>query len=108
MPELPQFPLFTARQREGVQIVGRPTTTDDLVTWLNSFESAIQRLWTSLVFVVNALSRTDTAANKPTTPELNDILFTETDTNQTYVAVAGAWKSLGGQRDSRVFSFFCS
>ena len=107
MPDTPQFPIFTSRLRK------RPLETVDervkrLEEWLDSFEPALQRLWTSSTFVLNAISKNDTAANRPATPELNEPFFTETDTNQTYIAVAGVWKSLGDQRDSRAFAFFMS
>jgi len=48
-----------------------------------------------MIQTLNALSRVYTAANKPTTPDLDHILFTASDTDRTYVAVNGAWKEVG-------------
>lgn len=53
------------------------------------------QLWTLVIQTLNALSRVDTTANKPTTPDLDHILFTESDSEQhTFVAVSGVWQGL--------------
>jgi hypothetical protein len=44
---------------------------------------------------VNALSQTGTAAQKPSTPDLNHIFYTESDTKKTFVGVDGAWVQVG-------------
>lgn len=63
--------------------------------WAGNFHLAVARMWTALVYVVNALCKADTLANRPTTPVLNEIFFVATDTDQVFVAVAGAWKEVG-------------
>jgi len=96
MPSLPQFPIYNVSK-----IV-------DFQKWVLGYLTALQRQWTSMVFTINALSKNDTAANRPATPEQDEIFFTETDSGQTYVGVAGAWVSLGDQRDVQAFTFFMS
>jgi len=64
--------------------------------WGNSLTQQLIRVWTSVVQTLNALSRVDTAANKLTTPLLDHVFFTESDTGITYIAVAGAWQVVTG------------
>ena len=103
MPQVVQFPMFTLRRT-------RFETVQDVELWLDSFVNALQRFWVQQAYVINALSQTGTAAQRPAeaTAILDDGFFTETDSNQTFVAVAGAWRSLGTQRDVQSFAFFLS
>jgi hypothetical protein len=55
------------------------------------------RNWTLMIQTLNALSRVDTAANKPALPDLDHIFFTESDGSEiTYIAVSGVWRALAG------------
>lgn len=47
------------------------------------------------IYVVNALSQVDTLANRDSTPALDHIFFTASDTDQTFVGVSGAWRQIG-------------
>lgn len=58
--------------------------------WAGPFLTA----WRLMIQTLNALSRVDTTANKPSTPALDHIFFTESDTHRTFVAVDGAWKHI--------------
>lgn len=50
-----------------------------------------------MIQTVNALSHVDLAANKLSSPLLNDVLYTDSDGQETtYVAVAGQWRPLRG------------
>jgi hypothetical protein len=75
MPDLPQTISFPPETR----------------AWSHRFAN----IWNLMIQTLNALSRVDTAANKPTTPDLDHIFFTASDTDRTYVAVAGVWKEVG-------------
>ena len=65
-------------------------------TWSHSFYKVLQTQWVRLLSTVNALVKIDTAANRPATPFLNEILFYEQDTGRSYVAVSGNWIVLTG------------
>lgn len=69
-------------------------------TWVASFYSALVRLWTQLIYVVNALSKVDTLANRPDTPDIDHIFFTASDTGQTFVAIDGEWEPVGPRHGS--------
>lgn len=72
MPELPQT-------------VNLPTET-------KSWNNELLRNWTLMIQTLNALSQTGLTADKPTTPDLNHIFYTESDGEQrTFVAVNGVW-----------------
>lgn len=65
-----------------------------VVTQPNVFDG-LRKAWVTLIQTVNALSRTDTVALRPTTPPLDHIFYTETDGEQrTYVGVNGAWQGI--------------
>ena len=64
-------------------------------TWSSGFLQTLGRVWSELVFTVNALSRVDTLANRRTTPQLNESFFVASDTHQQYVGIAGAWAAVG-------------
>lgn len=67
-----------------------PADTETAGAW-----TKLQRSWSTLVQCLNVLSGTGTTANKPTTPKLDDILYTETDARgRTFVAVSGAWQKI--------------
>mgnify|MGYP001614191150 CR=1 FL=1 len=69
--------------------------TINLPTETKSWSPELLRNWTLMIQTLNALSRVDTTANKPTTPDLDHILFTESDSEQhTFVAVSGAWQGV--------------
>lgn len=70
--------------------------TINLPTITKEWSPELLRNWTLMIQTLNALSRVDTAANKPATPDLDHIFFTESDTENTYVAVNGAWMLVGG------------
>jgi hypothetical protein len=86
MPGLPQHPQLPPPPRRGL------TPAE---TWGANFQEAFSRLWTETLYVINALSRVDTLANRSSTPELDEIFFTASDTGQTFIAVSGAWRELG-------------
>ena len=67
----------------------------DLRQWSLGFTSAFVRLWIGLVHVVNALCKVDTAANRPSTPELNETFFYEHDTERLRIGVSGVWEHVG-------------
>lgn len=95
MPDLPQHLPLPSLQASSVTDVNR---------WGNSTTQSLIRVWTGMIQALNALSRTGTAATMPTTPPMNTGFFTNTDANQTYIAVNGVWKSLGEQRDGRRYT----
>jgi len=72
--------------------------------WATSLLTGLQRQWTNLTYVVNALSQVGTEAERPSAPLQDHIFYTASDTQQTYVAVGGAWASLGEQRDGRRYA----
>ncbi len=97
MPNIPQqlsLPRFSGNDLRGVEVWG-----DNLI-------AALIRVWTVLVQTINALSQTDTLANRQSVPDLDHIFFTTSDTEQTFVAVDGAWKVIGGagNQDSRRYT----
>ena len=96
MPNVPQFPLFD---------LAEITTFDE---WVDSYLPALHSRWQNVVFALNALSQSGTIAERPETPELDGILYTATDEEQTYISIAGAWVSLGGPRDNEAFTYFMS
>jgi len=85
MPSLPQHP----------HLPPEPKGDAPVERWGVSFQRAFQRLWTSMVYVLNALCKVDTLANRSATPTLNETFFVASDTDQTFVGVAGAWKEVG-------------
>lgn len=58
---------------------------------MGSFYKTTAAQWIRLVQVVNGLLHVDTAANMPSSPLLDEILFYEQDTGRSYVAVSGNW-----------------
>ena len=85
MPALPQHP----------QIPHEPGGTSPVEKWGVSFQRAFLRLWISLVYVVNALCKVDTLANRTATPVLSETFFVASDTYQEYVGIAGVWAAVG-------------
>lgn len=85
MPAVPQHP----------QLPPEPTSTDGLVRWAVSFQRAFQRLWTTTVYVLNALSKVDTLANRTATPDIDETFFIASDTYQQYVGIGGTWAAVG-------------
>ena len=62
--------------------------------WIDTFHKTLQRQWTMLIQAYNALVKIDTAANMPSVPYLDEIIFYEQDTGRSYVAVSGNWQHL--------------
>lgn len=60
-----------------------------------SFQRAFRRLWTSFTFVVNALVKVDTLANRTSTPDIDEIFFVASDTYQMYVGIDAVWAAVG-------------
>src|SRR3990167_6860111 len=81
MPNLPAH-LEVARVEQDPKNFG---------VYTQAFHKVLQRQWTNLIQVVNATLHVDTAANMPSTPVLDEILFYEQDTGRSYVAVSGNW-----------------
>lgn len=71
-------------------------TPDGLWKWLQSYHKIIQRQWTAMVQVLNAVWKVDTAANRPTTPFLDEIAFYTSDTGVVYLGVQGVWRTING------------
>lgn len=86
IPNLPQS-LDTPRQ---------PLEQDTQISWLEGFYRMLQQQWTRMVQVLNAVWKIDTAANKPTTPLLDEAAFYESDTGRVFLASAGLWVLLNG------------
>lgn len=80
--------------------VGAAGPSEDLATWSRLLSGSLSRAWTQMVQVLNALSRTDTLANRPATPDLNHSFFTTSDSKQTFIGVAGVWEAVGPRRGS--------
>jgi hypothetical protein len=68
----------------------------DLPQNITNPDLSLRRSWATAIQTINALSRTDTLANRPATPALDHIFFTTTDTKRTYVGVNGVWQPVGG------------
>ena len=69
--------------------------TINLPSEARSWSNELLRSWVLMIQTLNALSRVDTTANRPATPDLDHILFTESDSEQhTFVAVSGAWQGI--------------
>lgn len=83
MPDLPSNPLLPQHP-----FGGDPTTK----TWAAALLRTLTRLWSDIISVVNALSDVDTLANRRSTPDINEIFFTATDTDQLFIGVSGAWR----------------
>ena len=64
-------------------------------SWILHWNELFGRLWSLLVYTVNAACKVDTLANRTSTPVLNEILFVASDTYQEYVGVAGVWSAVG-------------
>ena len=91
MPQLPQQPRMPSI----------PDATDDLhqlSQWVDSFHRTFQRLWTEMMYTLNALFVIDTLANRSSTPALNESFFVSSDTSQLWGGVAGAWVNVGPRR----------
>lgn len=88
------------------QLVLPHLITDDRVLslWSEQLASILIQFLRLNTYTLNALSTVETAANQTTTPDLDEIFFTASDENQTYVAVNAVWTSLGLQRDARRYS----
>lgn len=86
MPNLPQLAQVPIPAEAGDQGLRR---------WASAFTQAFVRLWITLVHTVNALCKVDTAANRLTTPELNETFYFAHDTDRLFVAVSGAWEEVG-------------
>lgn len=90
MPGLPQHPQLPPEPKGD-------TPTDK---WGVAFQRAFHHLWTAALYVVNALVKADTLANRPTTPDLDEILYYETNSKALSVGSAGAWVQVGPRRGS--------
>lgn len=88
MPDLPQQP----------EVGEAPRSSNDVVPWAGGFIRGFTRLWTSLVFVVNALCKADTLANKTSVPDLDETFYYETNSKALNVASGGAWEQVGPRR----------
>ena len=71
-----------------------PTETPE-GRWISSFVKAFQQLYFQLTYVLNTLCHVDTAANRSTTPLLNETFFYANDTERLFVGVDGAWEHVG-------------
>lgn len=95
MPQLPEIPnLPRLRPKAHVDDV----SLDDVAQWTRQLNTTLARLWTNMVYTYNALFRTDTLANRTTTPDLNESFFGASDTKQLFGGVDGAWENLGPRR----------
>lgn len=96
MPGLPQQPLLPPT----------PTRAEarldpaKLHAWAESFTRAFARLWTTLTYVLNALCKVDTLANRPATPTLDEIFYFADNSKELFVADSGAWQMVGPRRGS--------
>ncbi|HAM54126.1 MAG TPA: hypothetical protein DCQ64_01395 [Candidatus Rokubacteria bacterium] len=91
MPNLPSQPILP-----GPDAPEGPS----LKRWGEGLVATLRRHWVQLTYVVNALSLVDTLANRTSTPGINHIFFTASDTKQTFVGVGGAWENVGPRRGS--------
>lgn len=91
MPSLPRQATFPGPEQADLPGFKR---------WGEAIAAALRHQWTQLTYVVNALSLVDTLANRTSTPGINHILFTASDTKQTFVGIAGAWQNVGPRRGS--------
>ena len=89
MPSLPQHSTFLSPDGQ---------TVPALYTWGDGLVAALRRTMTMVIHTLNALSITDTLANRTATPLQNHIFFTASDTNQLFCGVAGAWQNAGPRR----------
>jgi hypothetical protein len=85
MPAIPQQPQLPA--------TATPETPEG--RWITSFVKSFQQLWFNLTYVLNTMCRVDTAANRSTTPLLNETFFYANDTERLFVGVDGAWEHVG-------------
>ena len=70
------------------------TARQNLDEWVSTLHRTLQRQWTMMTQAYNALLKVDTAANRPSVPYLDEILFYEQDTGRSYIAVSGNWQHL--------------
>ena len=90
MPGLPQAP----------QLPPEPSGTTPVERWGVSFQRTFRHLWTAAIYVVNAICKTDTLANRPSTPDLDETFYYETNSKALSVGSAGAWEQVGPRRGS--------
>ena len=69
-----------------------------LAQWVDSFHRTFQRLWTEMMYTLNALCKVDTLANRSATPALDETFFVSSDTSQLWGGVSGAWVNVGPRR----------
>ena len=69
-----------------------------LAQWVDSFHRTFQRLWTEMMYTLNALCKVDTLANRSSTPALDETFFVSSDTSQLWGGVSGAWVNVGPRR----------
>lgn len=72
----------------------------ELHKWGDGLVASLRRLLTMMLHTVNALSIVDTLANRTSTPGQNHILFTASNTKETFIGVSGAWQMVGPRRGS--------
>lgn len=89
MPALPQ---------QSILLSPDGATGPALVQWGAGLVASLRRVLTMVIHTLNALSITDTLANRTATPGQNHILFTASNTKQLFVGVAGAWENAGPRR----------
>src|SRR3990167_9358827 len=92
LPRQPNLPSDPIHIHAGHQVEHR---LKDMLDWAAAFQRAFIQLWTSMVYVVNALSKVDTLANQTTTPDVDEIFFVGSDTYQQYVGSDGAGAAVG-------------
>ena len=84
MPALPPNPALPA-----------PPADIPAHGWILRWNDLFSRLWSTLIYTVNAVCKVDTLANRTSTPALNEIIFVASDTYQEYAGIAGVWAAVG-------------
>lgn len=80
-----------------LQLPALPNTADaEVRAWAESLTRVLDYSWQGMIYVLNALLTVDTLANRPATPEIDQILFMASDTGELFAAVDGAWVAVGG------------
>lgn len=64
--------------------------------WVDVFHKTLQRQWTAATQAYNAILRISTAADRPSTPLLDEALWYESDTGRSFIAQNGAWRIFNG------------
>ena len=84
MPGIPQHATMPALPRD----FGDP---GEVRQWAEGLHAALTRQHLILAQTLNATLRVGLAAEKSTTPDIDETMFYETDTPALFVAADGAW-----------------